>query len=156
MSALTKSLFAAALQSGLSCCLLKIPPGIFPAPKLKNQQALNRKRSDLRFYDTRERLVLGGEVKMPGTVEGRNPYNSALIEDSSQKASGAGAEFFFTWNVNTFVLFDAKKWHLPLMERRVREFDLGLDLEHPEDVSRPEAEKGVQAFLAEFLGQFLK
>ena len=36
------------------------------------------------------------------------------------------------------------------MERRVREFDLGIDLEKPEDVSRPEVETRIQKFLAEF------
>jgi len=61
-----------------------------------------------------------------------------------------GAEFFFTWNVNKFVLFDSKLWHLPIMERRVKDYDLGLDLDNPEDVSRPEVEKRVQKFLADF------
>jgi hypothetical protein len=61
-----------------------------------------------------------------------------------------GAEFFFTWNVNKLVLFDAKKWHLPIMKRRVKDFDLGLDLDNPDDVSRAEVEKSIQKFLADF------
>ena len=108
----------------------------------------------MRIYGTKNELVLAGEVKMPGTIDGRNAYNSELIKDAFDKASSAGAEFFFTWNVNKLVLFDAKKWHLPLMERRVREFDLGLHLEKSEDVDRPEVEKRLIAFVAEFFAQF--
>ena len=104
----------------------------------------------MRIYDTKKKLVLAGEVKLPGTDQGLNPYNSDLIGDAFQKASSAGAEFFFTWNVNKLVLFDSKKWDVPLMERRVREFDLGIDLDKPEDVSRPEIEKRIQEFLAQF------
>jgi len=126
----------------------------FVRTEIEESKGLKNKRSDLRIYGPQNQLVLAGEVKMPGTVDGRNPYNSDLIEDSFHKASSAGAEFFFTWNVNKFVLFDAKKWHLPLMERRVREFDLGLHLDNREDVSRPDVEKRIQAFLAEFFGQF--
>ena len=104
----------------------------------------------MRIYDSKKKLVLAGEVKLPGTVEGRNAYNSDLIDDAFQKASSAGAEFFFTWNVNKLVLFDSKKWDVPLMERRLDDFDLGIDLEKPEDVSRPEVEKSIQEFLAKF------
>ena len=113
-----------------------------------------RKRSDLRVYDAENRLVLAGEVKLPGTPEGRNAYSSALVENSYQKASNAGAEFFFTWNVNTFVLFDSKQWQRPIMERRLKEYDLGLGLESPGEVSRPEVEHGVRDFLGRFFSEF--
>jgi methylase of polypeptide subunit release factors len=118
--------------------------------EIEESKDTKRKRSDLRFYGKKDRLVLAGEVKMPGTPEGRNAYSSDLIDDANNKASRAGAEFFFTWNVNKFVLFDSKKWDRPLMERQVQEFDLGIDLDRPEDVSRPEIEKRVQDFLLEF------
>lgn len=79
-------------------------------------------------------MILAGEVKLPGTPEGRTPYHSALVNDAASKADNAGAEFFFTWNVNLLVLFDRKLWHLPLPKRRVQEFDPGLDLEHLENI----------------------
>lgn len=96
-----------------------------------------RKRSDLRVYGANNKVILAGEVKLPGTAEGRNAYSSALVDDSYQKASNIGAEFFFTWNVNKLVLFDAKKWHLPIMERRVKDYDLGLDLDNLLEVPDP-------------------
>jgi len=128
----------------------KNPDWNFARTEIEESKGIKKKRSDLRVYDAKKKLVLAGEVKLPGTPEGRNAYNSDLIGDAFQKASNAGAEFFFTWNVNKLVLFDSKKWDAPLMERRVREFDLGIDLDDPDDVSRPEIEKRIQEFLAEF------
>ena len=94
----------------------------FKRTEIEESKGIKRKRSDLRVYGANNKVILAGEVKLPGTAEGRNAYNSALVDDSYQKASNIGAEFFFTWNVNKLVLFDAKKWHLPIMERRVKDY----------------------------------
>jgi hypothetical protein len=122
----------------------------FRRTEIEESKGIKKKRSDLRVYDAANKLVLAGEVKLPGTPEGRNAYNAALVEDAYQKASNAGAEFFFTWNVNKLVLFDCKQWQKPIMERRVKDYDLGLGLENPEDVSRADVEQRVQEFLASF------
>jgi hypothetical protein len=122
----------------------------FRRTEIEESKGIKRKRSDLRVYGPHNKLILAGEIKLPGTPEGRNAYSTALVEDSYQKASNIGAEFFFTWNVNKLVLFDAKQWQKPIMERRVKDYDLNLDLDNPEDVSRPEVEKRVQEFLAAF------
>ena len=90
----------------------------FRRTEIEESKGIKRKRSDLRVYGAKNKLILAGEVKLPGTPEGRNAYNSALVEDSYQKASNIGAEFFFTWNVNKLVLFDAKLWHLPIIDRK--------------------------------------
>jgi len=65
-----------------------------------------RKRKDLRFYDKQGKLSLTGEVKLPGTGEGGSPYANDLIQDAQSKADNANARYFFTWNVNKFVLWD--------------------------------------------------
>ncbi len=62
------------------------------------------KRKDLRIYNHSDRLILCGEVKLPGTLEGRTPYADELVRDAHQKADNAGVPYFFTWNVNLFVL----------------------------------------------------
>jgi len=130
------------------------PEWPFRRAEIEQSKAINRKRSDLRIYGQAERLILAGEVKLPGTTEGRNPYHSNLLADAAQKADNAGAEFFATWNVNCLVLFDRKKWHLPLLDRRVQEFLLGLSLERPEDVDRPEVEARIKEFMAGFFETF--
>jgi hypothetical protein len=100
--------------------------------------AAKLKRKDLRFYDETGRVLLCGEVKFPGTPEGMSPYSEELVRDAHEKADDAGVQYFFTWNVNLFVLWDRKKWDVPLLDRRVREWKLGLSLSSPEDVGRPE------------------
>ena len=87
--------------------------------EIEESKGIRRKRSDIRVYDRQNRLVLAGEVKMPGTLEGQSPFNAALVEDAFLKASNAGAPYFFTWNVNQLLLFDSQLWEKPLNERRV-------------------------------------
>ena len=88
----------------------------FLRTEIEESKGIKRKRSDLRVYGPHNKLILAGEVKLPGTPEGHNAYSADLIEDSYQKASNIGAEFFFTWNVNKLVLFEAKQWQKPIME----------------------------------------
>jgi len=68
--------------------------------------AARLKRKDLRFYESSGGLGLCGEVKLPGTPEGRSPYDDELVTNAHQKADNAGVQYFFTWNVNVFVLWD--------------------------------------------------
>ena len=70
------------------------PKWPFRRADIEQSKAIKRKRSDLRIYGKADRLILAGEVKMPGTVEGRSSYNADLVGDSAQKADNAGAEFF--------------------------------------------------------------
>ena len=130
------------------------PEWPFRRAEIEESEAITRKRSDLRIHGDAGRLILAGEVKLPGTSEGRSPYNPDLVEDSAQKADNAGAEFFFTWNVNQLVLFDRKKWQLPILERRVQEYPLGMELEGPQDLERAEVGVCIQDFLAKFFGEF--
>jgi hypothetical protein len=120
--------FCSRVAGWLNALFAAHPEWPFRRAEIEESRAIKRKRSDLRIYGDGKKLILAGEVKLPGTVEGRTPYNADLVDDSSHKADNAGAEFFFTWNVNLLVLFDRKKWHLPLMERRVQDYELGLDL----------------------------
>lgn len=112
-----------------------------------------RKRKDLRFFGQNGRLVLCGEVKLPGTKEGRSPYDEGLIRDASHKAEDAGVQFFFTWNVNGFVLWDRGQWDRPLLERRVKEWRLGRTLKNAEEVARPH---NLQFILDGFLPDLLR
>lgn len=97
-----------------------------------------RKRKDLRFRDLNGKLVLCGETKLPGTLEGRSPYDAKLCADAEQKASNARVQYFFTWNVNTFVLWDRSLWDRPLLDRRVWERRLPRTLASPAEVAREE------------------
>jgi type I restriction-modification system DNA methylase subunit len=93
------------------------------------------KRKDLRFYGTNNRLLLTGEVKLPGGI---SAFDSKLIEDAQQKADHANVQFFFTWDVNTFVLWDRYQQDKPLLDRRIKVWPLRLNLASPQEVARPE------------------
>ena len=96
----------------------------------------SRKRKDLRFRDPRGKLELCGEVKLPGKPESSSPYNDELRKDAEEKANGEGLRFFFTWNVNTFVLWDRSRYDVPPLDRRVQEWRLARILGDARDVAR--------------------
>lgn len=65
-------------------------------------------RRDLSIKDRNGRVILTGEVKLPGQQDGATPYNAKVVSDARQKARRAGVRFFFTWNVNQCVLWETE------------------------------------------------
>jgi len=116
----------------------------------------SNKRQDLRILKRGDRTpLLSGEVKMPGTLEGRSPYNPDLMRDASEKAENCRAQYFFTWNVNTFVLFDRSLWNRDIHERRLKEWDLHLELTNPGQCALPEVQAHIRDyFLPQFFAEF--
>src|SRR6266478_4968611 len=56
------------------------------------------KRQDFRVYERaakgRGKLALCGEVKLPGTQQGRSPFDPALMKDAFEKANNANCQYF--------------------------------------------------------------
>lgn len=108
----------------------------------------SNKRSDLRIYGRKEggkgKLVVSGEVKLPGTPLGRSAFDPALMHDAFDKATRENCQYFFTWNVEELALFDRSIWDAPTMhERLVGHWKLGLRLNSPTDVSRADVQHRV-------------
>lgn len=97
--------------------------------------ASRRKRKDLRFFHN-GKVVLCGEVKLPGTPEGQSALHHAVVADAAAKADDAGVQYFFTWNVNEFALWDRSLWDRPWLERRVRLWRLPRTMAGPQEVAR--------------------
>jgi methylase of polypeptide subunit release factors len=115
--------------------------------------AARRKRKDLRFFDPQGKLTLCGEVKLPGTADGQSAMQSQLVADAAAKADDAGVQYFFTWNVNEFALWDRSLWDRPWFERRVRIWRLPRLLASPQDVAREENLRFIKThFLPDLLG----
>lgn len=112
-----------------------------------------RKRKDLRFFDHNQKLILTGEVKLPGTPEGRSAFADTLVQDAAQKADNDNVQYFFTWNVNEFVLFDRSRWQQPLMDRRIRVWRLGRSLASPEEIA---SEDNLEFIKTRFLPDLLR
>jgi len=124
------------------------PEWPFDRAEIEERGRGNNKRADLRIYDRdHQGPILSGEAKMPGTPEGRSPYDPALMQDAYQKADNIQCPYFFTWNVNTFVLFDRSRWDVPMIDRSVQQWDLqdfGLHLTDAEDCASPQIQSAIR------------
>ena len=137
--------FCADVKSWLDALFAKHPEWPFHRAEIEETGHGSRKRSDLKIMDREHRTpVLTGEVKMPGTPEGRNPYSDELMQDAAQKAENLQADYFFTWNVNKFVLFDRSQWKKPVLERRIRDWNLDVALTRPDDCGLPEIQTRIR------------
>ena len=101
--------------------------------------ASKRQRKDLRFVDGKGMVVLCGEVKRPGTPERRSALHHNLVKNAALKADDAGIQYFFTWNVNEFALWDRSLWERPWFERRVRFWRLERVFANSEEVGQEES-----------------
>jgi len=137
--------FCAEVKSWMDALFASRPGGPFSQAKIEQYGTGNYRRSDLRvFCKGSQTPVLAGEVKLPGTPEGRSPYDPALMQDAFDKADNIQAPYFFTWNVNTFVLFDRSKWNVPMLQRRLKDWDLGLNLSSPGECKRPDVQASIR------------
>jgi methylase of polypeptide subunit release factors len=131
--------FCAQMASAVNAIVCQ-NPAIFPFNEARvegmGSGAARQKRKDLRFFDRHGKLVLCGEVKLPGTREGQSAARQELVADAAAKADDAGVQYFFTWNVNEFALWDRSQWDRPWFDRRVRLWRLPRSLAGPEDVAR--------------------
>ncbi|MBI1762775.1 MAG: N-6 DNA methylase [Acidobacteria bacterium] len=120
----------------------------------------SQKRQDLRFYARQSggqgKLALCGEVKLPGTPQGRSPFDLALMQDAFNKATAENCRYFFTWNVEHLALFDRSLWDAESMhERCIGQWRLGLELNKPTDVARElVSQKLRDEFLPKFFADF--
>lgn len=64
------------------------------------------KRCDMRLATSGNRKLVSGEMKRPEVAEGRDPRNTALVEDARNKAVARGLPVYFTCNMATVVLWE--------------------------------------------------
>jgi hypothetical protein len=150
--------FCADVKSWVDALYKTHPDWSLSHAKIEQYGRGTNKRSDIRVFRRGNNTpVLAGEVKLPGTPEGRSPYAPELMQDAFNKADNIQAPYFFTWNVNTFVLFDRSKWNVPMIERRLRDWNLGLNLTSPGDCTRPEVQSRLRdSFLPSIFEYFSK
>src|SRR5437773_9124691 len=141
--------------------LFEKTPGLpFGSTDIESFGRGSQKRQDFRVYERKEkgrgRLALCGEVKIPGSPQGRSPFDMSLVEDAFNKATKENCRYFFTWNVEHLALFDRSLWDTEtLHERCIGKWDLGQELNHPEDVTRSEVVREIRdRFLPRFFHDF--
>ncbi|MBM4046399.1 MAG: hypothetical protein FJ279_14920, partial [Planctomycetes bacterium] len=137
--------FCAQVKSWADSLFAAHPEWPFTKATIEEYGSGTSKRQDLRIYRRGSQTpVLTGEVKLPGTPDGRSPYDAALMRDAFLKADNIQSPYFFTWNVNRFVLFDRSKWHVPMIDRRIKQWSLELQLADPADCARPEVQAHIR------------
>ena len=131
-------------------------PGLpFSEAKVEEGVTGKRKRRDLTLYAQAGRAVLTGEIKLPDRPDGQSPYADPLVEDAFQKANAKGLEYFFTWNVNRFVLWKTFEPGKPLAERELEHFNV-TSIAHGGELSSPGVQTEIRGFLTQFLGRYAR
>jgi hypothetical protein len=131
-------------------------PGLpFSEAKVEQGSGQGRKRRDLTLYNTDGKPALTGEVKLPDRPDGQSPYADALLEDAFQKANAKGVEYFFTWNVNRFVLWKTFQVGKPIAERDLEHFNV-TSIAGSEELDSAAVQGEIRGFLAQFLGRFAR
>ena len=113
------------------------------------------KRRDFTLLDKDNRAVLTGEVKLPYRKDGGSPYNNALVQDARGKAQIAGVRFFFTWNVNEFVLWETDYAEAPLRDRKYKSWPVTL-VHKPHHLKLSSTIHALKTWLETFLTEFAK
>jgi hypothetical protein len=111
------------------------------------------KRRDLTLLDRNKKKVLTGEVKLPFQKDGATPYNHSVVEDARAKAYRAKVGYFFTWNINEFVLWETFPKTLPHFQTN-REHWKVVSVASADQLRHPSTEQAVKGFLRGFLNRF--
>jgi hypothetical protein len=127
----------------------------FSKAKVEQSAGIGRKRRDLTLYDRESRPVLTGEIKLPDRPDGQTPYANALVEDAFNKANAKGLEYFFTWNVNRFVLWKTFEPGKPLADREMEHFNVTL-ITRSEEISSPGVQSEIRGFLSLLLARYAR
>ncbi len=141
-----------------------------PFKEAKVEQKASGKRRDLSLIDRDGKKALTGEIRFPDAIDGETPYNAKLVTDARRKAAQAGAPFFFTWNVNRFVLWPTQGEHeiavfdvvrirrreeleYPVVERQIREEFIPRLLEKYAAIYKGEEEAGIRPLDQRFISR---
>lgn len=127
----------------------------FSGAKVEERAGAGRKRRDLTLYDRDGRPVLTGEIKLPDRPDGQSPYATPLLEDAHDKANARGVEYFFTWNVNRFVLWKTFEARKSIAERDLEHFNV-TSITHSGELLTPQVQTEIYGFLTQFLARYAR
>jgi methylase of polypeptide subunit release factors len=100
--------FTANAASWMNLIIEKDPALPFSSAKCEGRSRGSQKRRDLTLIGKDGKVLVTGEVKLPYQKDGSTPHNAAVVSDARKKALRAGADYFFTWNVNECVLWETQ------------------------------------------------
>ena len=113
----------------------------------------SRKRRDLTLLDKGGKIALTGEIKLPFRPDGGTPFNTTLVESARSKALRAGSAYFFTWNVNEFVLWETRGERVSWQEENYRSWEITSVLQESH-LESPPTLHAIDSWLFKFLREF--
>jgi hypothetical protein len=145
--------FTAEVASWINETLASNPNLPFSRAKCEQVGEGSRKRRDLTLLDKDQRIVLTGEVKLPYRQDGGSPYNALVVRDARTKARRAKASFFFTWNVNEFVLWETEVSKISWQEEKYRSWEV-TSIHREGHLELTMTTHSIRAWLPAFLSEF--
>src|SRR6266571_616112 len=134
--------------------IIKAHPGLpFSEAKIEERGKGDLKRRDLTIYDQNGKPALSGELRLPDRPDGRTPYSQGLLENAHNKADSIGIPYFFTWNVNRFVLWKTFEAGTPIVHRDYKYWDV-TSIRDSSDLAHPRVRQQVRAFLEDLLNYY--
>jgi hypothetical protein len=100
--------FTADVASWINLIIEKDPSLPFAEAKCERRSQGSQQRRDLTLLDKDGRVLVTGEIKLPYRKDGATPYHTQVVRDARLKAERAGADYFFTWNVNECALWEIR------------------------------------------------
>ncbi len=170
MHELTEWTFAADAAKWMTVWLHGRKAMPFIEAKVEQKSSGSLKRRDLSLLDRDGKKALTGEIRFPDAKDGQTPYNAKLVTDARRKALRAGAPYFFTWNINRFVLWPTRDEHevavfdvvrirrheeleFAAVERQIREEFIPRFLEKYAAIYKGDEETGVRPLDQRFISR---
>lgn len=145
--------FTADIASGINTILSKVPELPFSQAKCEQRSPDSLKRRDLTLLDKDNVIVLTGEVKLPYRDDGGTPYNESVVQDARKKAVHAKTKYFFTWNVNEFVLWETFPAQTARKDRKYKSWPV-TNIHKPSHLEIPSTTHAIDTWLSKFLHDF--
>lgn len=134
--------------------LLKAKTGLpFSRAKIEQTSKGSQKRSDLTLLDKDQTKILTGEIRFPWRKDGGSPYSHGLVDDARRKAQRARSPFFFTWNVNQFVLWETTPAKTAWTEQNYKAW-LVTQIHRQDHLELPMTAHAIKGWLETFLEQY--
>jgi len=152
MPEITEWEFTADVASQINGVIARRPDLPFSEARCEQRGRGSAKRRDLTLLGKNRKPLFTGEVKMPGTREGRSPLNEAVVIDAHDKANAIGVEHFFTWNVNNCILWNTFETGKSITDRHI-EFIKALPspIATADEVKDPRVAEQIAQFLEKLL-----
>lgn len=149
-SSITEWEFTSDVSSWINLILSKNPHLPFSESKCEQRAKGSKKRRDLTLVDKNKVIVLTGEVKLPYRADGGSPYNETVVQDARRKAKRAKADYFFTWNVNECVLWEAFPFKTARKDRKHKSWTV-TNIIREDQLMHPMTVKVIKQWLITFL-----